>query len=152
MVSDIATQIEELKAKQEQLVSEETNIVIETLKDFTETVEVVDGYEVSEELEEVLNKLRDVLGLNQDDTVTVKRTRVKNEEKDDIFRRIVEDAKKEHSGEEEWTLPYIEVGRRLAAYGHSPANMSVFFQSQLKGLPTTGKTSKKAIVFNKNGQ
>jgi len=59
------------------------------------------------------------------------------------------DFKKKRDGDNgEWQLPYTQLSESLKEYGHEPANLSVFFRAQLKGLKSTGKTRNKALVFN----
>jgi len=145
-MSDILDEILALENKRAELLATHEKRAIATLGDITSSIDSLENYEPSEELLAAVNLLNDALGLNQE---PVTRSRVSNEEKDDLFQSIIDDFKKKRDGDNgEWQLPYTQLSESLKEYGHEPANLSVFFRAQLKGLKSTGKTRNKALVFN----
>jgi hypothetical protein len=145
-MSDLLDEILALENKRSELLAEQEDKAITSLRDINASIEALGSYTPSDELVAAVNALSDTLGLNNE---PVSRTRVSNEEKDETFKSIIDEFKEENKGKDgPWTLPYTQLSDRLKAYGHQPANLSVFFRKQLEGLESTGQTRNKALVFN----
>lgn len=145
-MSDLLDEILALENKRSELLAEQEDKAITSLRDINASIEALGSYTPSDELVAAVNALSDTLGLNNE---PVSRTRVSNEEKDETFKSIIDEFKEENKGKDgRWTLPYTQLSDRLKAYGHQPANLSVFFRKQLEGLESTGQTRNKALVFN----
>jgi|TARA_R110000824_G_scaffold157612_1_gene331098 hypothetical protein len=145
-MSDLLDEILALENKRSELLAEQEAQAISSLSDITSSLDGVDNYTPSVELLTAVNALNDALGLNKE---VSSRTRVSNEDKDIVFDDIIDAFKEENKDKSgPWTLPYTQLSDRLKAYGHQPANLSVFFRKQLDGLESTGQTRNKALVFN----